>query len=73
MGFLSVKEFGIKHGMSREMVQYYITMGKLPAVRVGSYWAIDEDEPKPHNGQIKTGDYVGVSARQRKRKSVEKE
>ena len=70
MAFLSVQEYAAKHGMSRKSVQYYITVGKLEAVRIGSYWAIDEDEPKPQNGQIKTGDYIGMSAKYKKRKGA---
>ena len=48
------------HGVSRVAVQKLIERGRLrTAVRIGSYWAIDADEPYPSDTRVKSGKYIG--------------
>lgn len=56
---ISVTEYAEKHGHTRSTVQRKIQAGKLKAMRIGNAWVIDDAEPWPEDGRIKSGKYIG--------------
>ena len=42
---LSVKQYAELKGKNPDRVRYYCNSGRLPAIKVGNRWRIDEDTP----------------------------
>ena len=60
MAMISLKEYAEAHGKAVRSVCALINRGRLnTAIKIGSYWAIDEDEPYPSDARIKSGKYTG--------------
>lgn len=59
MNYLSVSEFGKKHGIDRATINRLIKAGRIPAVKVGKQWCIPADTPRPEDRRVKTGKYRG--------------
>ena len=55
MALLSVKEYAAKHGQDGGRVRLLIAQGRIPAEKIGSQWAIDEDTPWPADQRVKSG------------------
>ena len=57
--YISVTEYAKRHGLDRGRVNRLINSGRIPAVKVGSQWAILADTPKPEDKRVKSGKYIG--------------
>ena len=58
MEYLSIRQTAEKWGISGRRIQRLCTEGRIPgAVKIGSYWAVHEDEEKPKDARIKSGKY----------------
>lgn len=57
MALLSVKEYAARHGQDGGRVRLLIAQGRIPAKKIGSQWAIDEDTPWPADQRVKSGAY----------------
>lgn len=57
MEYLSVTQFCEKHGLDRGNVNRYIHQGRIPAVKIGSQWAIPADAQPPEDRRVKSGKY----------------
>ena len=57
--YLSITEFCAKYGKDRSNVNRLIHAGRIPAVRIGSQWAIPFDAVPPPDGRVKSGQYTG--------------
>lgn len=54
MEYLTAKEAGEKWGITRRMVNYYCSAGRiLGAVKKGDLWLIPADAEKPQDGRYK--------------------
>ena len=59
MNYLSVSQTAEKQGISTRRIQILCGGGRIPgAMRVGSFWVIPEDAPKPADARIKSGKYI---------------
>ena len=54
---LSVKEWARRNGRDDSYTRRLIASGRLPAVRIGSQWAIDSETPPPPDARVKSGKY----------------
>ena len=54
---LSVKEWAQRNGKDARNARRLIAEGRLPAVRIGSQWAIDSETPPPPDARVKSGKY----------------
>lgn len=56
MNYLSVSQTAEKQGISTRRIQILCGGGRIPgAMRVGTFWVIPEDAPKPADARIKNG------------------
>ena len=70
MDFMTIAETAGKWGLSKRRVQTLCTEGRIPgATRLGTMWAIPKNAEKPNDARIKSGNYVGVSAKYSKQRS----
>ena len=54
MDYLTVKEAGVKWGITSRMVNYYCSTGRITgAVKKGNLWLIPSDAIKPLDGRTK--------------------
>ena len=59
MNYLSVSQTAEKWGISTRRIQILCGEGRIPgAMRVGAFWVIPEDAPKPADARIKSGRYI---------------
>ena len=66
MDYLSIKDTATKWGLSRRRVQTLCANGRIPgAERIGAVWIVPKDAEKPNDARIKTGNYIGFSAKYR--------
>ena len=56
--FLSVTQYGEKHGLCTGNIRRMIKSGRIPAVKIGNQWVIKADTPKPADLRVKSGAYV---------------
>ena len=56
--YLSVTEFAKLHGKDPGNIRRLILAGRLPAVKIGSQWAIPADTQPPADKRVKSGKYV---------------
>lgn len=55
--YLSVKEYAEAIGRDRANVTRMITSGRLPAIKIGNQWAVEEGTPWPADKRVKSGKY----------------
>ncbi|MCD8144006.1 MAG: helix-turn-helix domain-containing protein [Oscillospiraceae bacterium] len=55
--YLSVTEWAAKYGKDRAAVNRLIHAGRIPAVKIGTQWAIPSDAVPPPDGRVKSGQY----------------
>jgi len=68
MDYLSIAETAKKWGLSKRRVQTLCTGGRIPgATRLGTMWAIPIDAEKPSDARVKSGNYIGFSAKRKMR------
>lgn len=59
MKYLSVTQTAQRWGISTRRIQILCGQGRVPgAIRVGKFWVIPDDEPKPADARIKSGKYI---------------
>lgn len=66
---LSVKQWAERCGKDARNARRLISEGRLPAVRVGSQWAIDSDTQPPPDKRVKSGKYKNWRKSQRESRS----
>ena len=54
---ISVREYAMKNHKDPGNVRRMISTGRLPAVRIGNQWAIDETTPYPADKRVHSGLY----------------
>ena len=55
---ISVTEYSKKTGKDVGNIRRLIIAGRLPAVKIGNQWVIDEDTAFPTDKRIKSGKYI---------------
>ena len=55
--YLSIAEWSTKYGKSRTVTLRQIHDGRIPAIKIGSQWAIPADVEPPPDKRIKSGKY----------------
>ncbi len=64
MDYVSIAETAEKWAISKRRVQTLCTEGRIPGfTRLGTMCAIPKDAEKPNDARIKSGNYIGVSAK----------
>lgn len=64
MEYISVTEAATKWGLSRRRVLTLCAEDRIPGVsRLGNIWMIPKDAEKPADARIKSGKYIGASAK----------
>ena len=59
MRYLSVAQTAERWGISPRRIQILCSEDRIPgAVRIGRAWAIPEDEKKPEDARIRSGQYI---------------
>ena len=59
MGYLSLRETAEKWGISIRRVQILCSTERiLGAIKIGSYWAIPDDDERPKDARVKSGRYI---------------
>lgn len=54
---LTTNEYAAQVGRDRSVVFRLITQGRIPAVKVGNQWCIEEGTPYPADNRVKNGKY----------------
>ena len=66
MEYISIAQAAEKWGLSRRRVLVLCSQGRIPGVsRLGTIWMIPRDAEKPADARIKSGKYIGYSAKHR--------
>lgn len=66
MEYISIAQAAEKWGLSRRRVLALCSQGRIPGVsRLGTIWMIPNDAEKPADARIKSGKYIGYSAKYR--------
>ena len=66
MEYISIAQAAEKWGLSRRRVLALCSQGRIPGVsRLGTIWMIPSDAEKPADARIKSGKYIGYSAKYR--------
>ncbi len=69
MDFITLAETAEKWGISKRRVQTLCTECRIPgATRLGRIWVVPTDAEKPLDARVKSGNYIGVSAKYHKGK-----
>ena len=55
---LTTSQYARLVGRSSNRVYVRCVEGKLPAIKIGNQWCIDEDTPYPEDGRLTSGAYV---------------
>lgn len=64
MDYITLAETAEKWGISNRRVQTLCSEGRIPgATRMGNMWVIPKNAEKPKDARIKSGNYIGVSAK----------
>ena len=59
MRYFSVAQTAERWGISPRRIQILCSEDRIPgAVRIGRAWAIPEDEKKPEDARIRSGQYI---------------
>lgn len=67
MDYMTVSEAAEKWGLSKRRVQVLCSENRIPNMtKFGKSFAIPCDAEKPEDERIKTGKYIGYSAKYRK-------
>ena len=59
MALISLSQFVEMHGKDKSNAVRLIREGRLPAVRIGRQWCIEESTPWPSDNRVKNGHYKG--------------
>lgn len=54
---LTTNEYAAQVGRERSVVFRLIQKGRIPAVKVGNQWCIEEGTPYPEDARVKSGKY----------------
>ena len=66
MEYISITQAAEKWGLSRRRVLALCSQGRISGVsRLGTIWMIPSDAEKPADARIKSGKYIGYSAKHR--------
>ena len=66
MEYMTITEAAKKWGISNRRIQTLCVQDRIPGVsRLGSVWAIPRDAEKPADARIKSGKYIGTTAKHR--------
>jgi len=66
MEYMTITEAAKKWGISNRRIQTLCDQDRIPGVsRLGSVWAIPRDAEKPADARIKSGKYIGTTAKHR--------
>ena len=66
MEYISIAQAAEKWGLSRRRVLALCSQGRIPGVsRLGTIWMIPSDAEKPTDARVKSGKYIGYSAKYR--------
>ena len=66
MDYITLAETAEKWGISNRRVQTLCSEGRIPgATRLGNMWVIPTSAQKPKDARIKSGNYIGMSAKYR--------
>ena len=66
MEYMTITEAAKKWGISNRRIQTLCVQDRIPGVsRLGSVWAILRDAEKPADARIKSGKYIGTTAKHR--------
>ena len=66
MEYISIAQAEEKWGISRRRVLTLCSQGRIPGVsRLGTIWMIPRNAEKPADARIKSGKYIGYSAKYR--------
>ena len=57
--YLSVSEYAALTGKDGGNIRRLISSGRLPAIKVGNQWCIEEGTPYPEDRRRRSGEYVG--------------
>ena len=55
--FLTTNEYAALVGRDRSVVFRHIQAGRIPAIKVGNQWCIEEGTPFPPDNRVKSGLY----------------
>lgn len=55
--YISVTEYAAQTGKDSGNIRKLIAAGRLPAVKIGNQWAIEEGTPYPADKRVKSGKY----------------
>ena len=55
--YLSVTQFSKLHNIDQSNIRKLIASGRIPAIKIGSQWAIPADTPAPEDKRVKSGKY----------------
>lgn len=73
MDYMTIIEASEKWNISRRRIQTLCSTGRIPGTeRFGSAWMIPKNAVKPADARIKSGKYIGVSAKYQKAKKAER-
>lgn len=67
MGYMTIAEASEKWGITVRRIQTLCSTNRIPGTtRFGSAWMIPADAEKPADARIKSGKYIGASAKQKR-------
>jgi len=55
--YISVAQYCEKYNIDRSNVNKLIRANRINAVKIGKYWVIRSDEPRPEDKRVKSGKY----------------
>ena len=65
--FITAKEYAAKYNLHPRTVQIWCADGRIEgAYKFGTSWAIPDEAPRPKDGRIKDGSWIGYRKRERK-------
>ena len=66
--FITVKEYAAKYNLNPRTVQLWCQDGRIEgAFKFGTSWAIPEGIPRPMDGRVKNGEWVGYRKRSKEK------
>jgi len=57
MALISVTEYSERTGKDSGNIRRMLAAGRLPGVKIGKQWAIEEDESYPADNRVRSGEY----------------
>ena len=68
MDYMTISEAAEKWCLTRRRIQTLCATGRIPGTeRFGSAWMIPKDAVKPADARIKSGKYIGVYGKKKKK------